>query len=353
MNAPVVAGQRPCLVKMAKKGETAFWCACGRSARQPYCDGSHKGTGIIPLRVTAQFDGEEALLCLCKGTRSPPYCDGSHNALGAYNIADAEAGTIDWSSAEAAPRSGGEFRRADLDGGCYVLTPDRAAGSLFGGWRMLAAIGRLDGADKLSQWLLQPSENTTSPITFGAAEVVLFVVEGDVTIDIAGRRFEAPRYSAITVKPHECFSILAHGAPPVLAATVCPPESPQLCDQPAAFDDNFPNRLGREEPAARESMGERFYQVLTSAERGANEVTQFIGTIPQSRSAPHRHLYEETLYILSGEGFMWTETRRAPVKPGDIIYLPRKQLHSLECASAGGMRLAGSFFPAGSPAINY
>lgn len=353
MSTPIIAGKKPRLVKMAKEGEIFLWCACGRSAHQPYCDGSHKGTGIIPVRITAKFDGEEALLCLCKKTKSPPYCDGSHNALGAHYGADAEDGAIDWSGAEIAHRSDGDFGRANLDGGCYVLTPDITAGSLFGGWRMLATIGRRDGADKLSQWLLQPSENTTSPISFGAAEVVLFVAAGDVTIEVSGRRFEAPQHSAITVKPRECFSIFAGGGPSVLTAAVCPPEPPKLCYQSAAFDGDFPDRAGREEPMARESMGERFYQVLTSAERGANEVTQFIGMIPQSRSAPHRHLYEETLYILSGEGFMWTETRRAPVKPGDIIYLPRKQLHSLECASAGGMRLAGSFFPAGSPAINY
>ncbi len=103
----------------------------------------------------------------------------------------------------------------------------------------------------------------------------------------------------------------------------------------------------------RKEMGDKFYQVLTSAEKGAELVTVFIGAIPLSRAAAHRHLYEETLIVLSGEGVMWTETRKALVKPGDIIYLPRTQLHSLECTAPGGMTLAGSFFPAGSPAINY
>ena len=57
--------------------------------------------------------------------------------------------------------------------------------------------------------------------------------------------------------------------------------------------------------------------------------------------------------ILSGEGFMWTEGKRAAVRPGDIIFLPRKQIHSLECTAADGMRLMGAFYPSGSPAVNY
>jgi CDGSH-type Zn-finger protein/mannose-6-phosphate isomerase-like protein (cupin superfamily) len=352
MNAPVVAGKKPRLVRLAKKGDVLLWCACGRSANQPYCDGSHKGTGFVPLRVTTKSDGEEALFCLCKQTRSPPYCDGSHNALGARYSADAGVDAIDWSNAETVARGGGELGYAYLDGGCFVLTPEPHSETETGGWRMLATIGKRDGADMLSQWLLKPCESPL-PISFGAAEVVLFVVEGDATIEISGKRFETPLHSALAVRPGETLSVHSGVNTSTLVATVCPPEPPQFDGSRTPFDQNFPDRTGRENVSAREAMGERFYQVLTSAERGSSKITQFIGMIPKSRSAPHRHLYEETLYILSGEGFMWTESRRAPVKQGDIIYLPRKQLHSLECTTPAGMRLAGSFYPAGSPAINY
>ena len=73
----------------------------------------------------------------------------------------------------------------------------------------------------------------------------------------------------------------------------------------------------------------------------------------QSKAAPHRHLYEEALVILAGHGTMWTETRRAPVRSGDLIFLPARQEHSLECESAEGLVLAGHFYPAGEPNINY
>ena len=353
MNDAIVAGKKPHLITMEKKGDALMWCACGRSARQPYCDGSHKGTAFSPVRVIASRDNEEALLCLCKKTKTPPYCDGSHNGLGAQYGAEADDRSIDWPRAETASRSDGKFGRARLDGGCYVLTPDLERNARLDDWRILATIGRSDGADKLSQWLLLPSGEKTNSIGFGAAETILFVADGDVEIDISGAAFGAPRYSAIAVRPGESFSIRSGGAGARLIATVCPPEPVNRQDRPTPFENRYPSRIASVDESARQSMGDRFFQVLSSPDRGSSEITQFIGMIPRSRSAPHRHLYEETLYVLSGEGFMWTETRRAPVAPGDIIYLPRKQLHSLECVSPAGMLLAGSFYPAGSPAINY
>ncbi len=76
---PIVAAKKPVSVDL-KKGETYYWCRCGRSQDQPFCDGSHKGTGITPLEFTAESDGE-AWLCQCKGTSDKPFCDGTHNKL--------------------------------------------------------------------------------------------------------------------------------------------------------------------------------------------------------------------------------------------------------------------------------
>jgi glutamate synthase domain-containing protein 2/CDGSH-type Zn-finger protein len=76
MSNPIAADNNPAKVTL-DKGKAYYWCACGRSKTQPFCDGSHRGTGITPLPFTADENGE-ATLCQCKGTRNRPYCDGSH-----------------------------------------------------------------------------------------------------------------------------------------------------------------------------------------------------------------------------------------------------------------------------------
>lgn len=71
------AGDAPARVSL-KEGETYCWCACGRSSTQPFCDGSHQGTGLDPTVFVAR-KSETVALCTCKQTGSAPLCDGSHN----------------------------------------------------------------------------------------------------------------------------------------------------------------------------------------------------------------------------------------------------------------------------------
>ncbi len=63
-----------------EEGKTYYWCSCGRSAKQPLCDGSHQGTSFAPLPYTADKTGT-AYLCGCKKTANQPQCDGSHKNL--------------------------------------------------------------------------------------------------------------------------------------------------------------------------------------------------------------------------------------------------------------------------------
>lgn len=75
----VIAQKAPHAVDVAQ-GKTYHWCACGRSKNQPFCDGSHQGTGFQPVAFTAEKSGT-AYLCGCKRTANRPFCDGSHNSL--------------------------------------------------------------------------------------------------------------------------------------------------------------------------------------------------------------------------------------------------------------------------------
>jgi CDGSH iron-sulfur domain-containing protein 3 len=79
MDAPIPAQKAPYGVEV-EAGKRYFWCACGRSKDQPFCDGSHKGTGLVPLMYTAEKTGQ-VWFCGCKATTKSPLCDGTHNRI--------------------------------------------------------------------------------------------------------------------------------------------------------------------------------------------------------------------------------------------------------------------------------
>ncbi len=76
---PEIPRTTPCSV-LVEAGKNYFWCACGRSQSQPFCDGSHKGTGFTPIKYVAEKK-EWVWFCGCKQTGTAPLCDGSHKAL--------------------------------------------------------------------------------------------------------------------------------------------------------------------------------------------------------------------------------------------------------------------------------
>jgi CDGSH-type Zn-finger protein len=75
----VVAQKGPYQVDL-EAGKPYFFCTCGRSKKQPFCDGSHKPTSFQPLRFVAEQSGTFNL-CGCKATDDAPFCDGSHNVI--------------------------------------------------------------------------------------------------------------------------------------------------------------------------------------------------------------------------------------------------------------------------------
>ena len=77
MSEPTNAQNGPYTVDV-EKGKTYYWCSCGKSQTQPYCDGSHQGTEFQPVAFTAEKT-ETAYLCGCKKTANSPLCDGSHS----------------------------------------------------------------------------------------------------------------------------------------------------------------------------------------------------------------------------------------------------------------------------------
>ncbi len=74
-----IAAKAPIAVDV-EAGKNYFWCSCGKSAKQPFCDGSHKDTEFSPVKWTADEDGKK-FFCACKQTDGQPFCDGAHKDL--------------------------------------------------------------------------------------------------------------------------------------------------------------------------------------------------------------------------------------------------------------------------------
>ena len=79
MSEPVIAQKAPFPIEV-EAGKAYFWCSCGKSSKQPFCDGSHKGSDFAPVKYEAQANGK-VFFCGCKVSAKSPLCDGSHKAL--------------------------------------------------------------------------------------------------------------------------------------------------------------------------------------------------------------------------------------------------------------------------------
>jgi len=78
ISEPVIAAKEPAVLEL--EAGTYYWCACGKSANQPFCDGSHEGSDFTP-KVFEISEKQSIALCQCKHSKNPPFCDGSHAEL--------------------------------------------------------------------------------------------------------------------------------------------------------------------------------------------------------------------------------------------------------------------------------
>jgi CDGSH-type Zn-finger protein len=78
MSEPVIADKKPAVLEL--EAGTYWWCKCGKSKNQPFCDGSHAGTDFSPMELKLD-EKTRVKLCQCKHTAEAPYCDGAHRDL--------------------------------------------------------------------------------------------------------------------------------------------------------------------------------------------------------------------------------------------------------------------------------
>ena len=350
MDNPVVARPKPCLVNV-KAGKTYFWCSCGRSSKQPFCDGSHKGTDFSPMKFTATQD-DELLFCGCKHTRNGPFCDGAHTNLPGGSPLDDPLSPENRDIPVVTERDGA---RALLNGTCYVFSSDLAAMQTRGSLRYCYMVSAEMGSLYQTQLLMEATDVPSPVFALGTRDVILFIGAGAGTVTISGEAFAVKATDGVYIRPSEAIQLSASAGQTLKVFVLACPlgEISWLDDMPANFEAQYPQRVVSVDPDQRTEMGPRYFQILVDKRIGSNVITQFIGHIPPSKAASHRHLYEEAIIVLNGEGYMWTEDKKARVRAGDVIFLPRKQLHSLEATSTDGIDVVGVICPGDNPSINY
>jgi CDGSH-type Zn-finger protein/mannose-6-phosphate isomerase-like protein (cupin superfamily) len=352
VKTPPVIAHRKGFYHEVKAGKRYLWCSCGRSKSQPFCDGSHAGTEFLPIAFKAERD-EDVIFCGCKQTGTGPFCDGAHSNLPGGYLTDDPDSPANQQVATVHPNLG---PIVPLDGQCYVFSTARATLNPRGAMRYCQVVTPSLGALFQSQFYAKVAAGSSPVIAADGRHTVLFVVAGEGEIEISGRRFDVGPLTGIYIQPHEAYRIHSRGAAPIQLFISQGPGAEDLVwltEMPSNFESQHPHRIASIDPSQRHKMAERYYQMLINREHGSTVVTQFIGNIPLSKAEPHRHLYEEALIFLNGQGVVWTERTKAEVVAGDVLFLPRKQLHSVQCTMPGGFDIVGVIYPGDNPSINY
>lgn len=351
-NEKARVAQRKGFYYEVKAGQRYLWCRCGRSANQPFCDGSHEGTSFRPLLFRAERDAE-VIFCGCKQSGTKPFCDGTHNNLPGAYVEDDPENEI---NRAVEPVRHGDGPKVALDGACCVFSTRRAKLNTHGALAYCPVIGPADGAAFQSQFYAEIGTGLSPIVSAGGRHMILFMVEGHGELEISGRPFGFGARTGAYIRPAESFRLRNPGLKVMKLFIWGSPAAADLLHLdpvPGTFDDRFPDRLAEIDPAQRHRMAERFFQILINRDHGSTNITQFIGNIPRSKAEPHRHLYEEVLIILRGEGVVWTEHTKTGICAGDVLFLPRKQVHSVQCTVDGGLDVVGVICPGDNPSISY
>ena len=308
-------------------GRTCLWCGCGRSRSQPYCDGSHQGTGFRPVRYTAAERGEEVLFCGCKHTKTPPFCDGSHNDLLADYPEDDPGSEANRAIPEAGPRNG----RPDHPQRRLLRLLDRTRAEDRAGRAPLLHRHRTGSSDR---------STSRSSISRPATATRRWSPSGSATWSCSspGARPRSPSRGGRSPRR----STPGSTSPPGRRSA-----SPE---RPAAPSRSWRRRVRarahpngsiecrttstrptrsvslRLDPSQRQGMANRYFQMLVDRVGGLDGGHPVHRPHPALEGrAPPRHLYEEALIILTGAGCNVDREPQGPPGRGGGRRLPAAQ----------------------------
>jgi mannose-6-phosphate isomerase-like protein (cupin superfamily) len=223
--------------------------------------------------------------------------------------------------------------------------------------RYRVPVSRAMGAREIAQTISAYAQGRSSARRNPMSEEVLYVVRGSGACYIDGYRYPLEAGTGVYIPPGSTYRLENGDVTALEIVSVrCPEDDSGEAGAEAAPrepPDTKPLRTVRERDQKSIQTGDRTFRLLINQETGASRVTQFVGVIPPGRAPMHHHTYEEAIYILEGEGRVWTEGGVAQFGAGASIYLPRGVSHSLENTGSTNIRLLGVFHPSGSPAARY
>ena len=201
-----------------------------------------------------------------------------------------------------------------------------------------------NGCEHLEQRLIRFSPGRSRNRSLEGRQEVLFVVSGQGELELDGTRHVLEPNTGVFIASGETYAVDNPGPEGLLVISVLAPQdrigapaerkvTVRLADQP-------------ELPASTE----RTFHYLVNEYVGCLDVTQFLGIVQPSKAPFHSHSYDEVGYVLAGEGFAHVGGRTAPLRAGSCFHLPPDEVHCIENAGSGPMRILAVFHPSGSPA---
>jgi mannose-6-phosphate isomerase-like protein (cupin superfamily) len=201
-----------------------------------------------------------------------------------------------------------------------------------------------NGCEHLEQRLIRFAPGRSRDRTLAGRLEVLFVVSGQADLELDGQRHALAPNTGVFIASGETYAVDNPGPEELLVVSVLAPEDgvgdPDLRRVTVRLD---------EQPELPASV-ERTFHYLVNEEVGCLDVTQFLGIVQPSKAPFHSHSYDEVGYVLEGEGFAHVGGRTAPLRAGSCFHLPPDEVHCIENAGSGPMRILAVFHPSGSPA---
>jgi len=224
-----------------------------------------------------------------------------------------------------------------LEGGCRVSTMREGTPQVDGSLKIWNHIDPQTGAKAISLRILEFGPGPSPDLRNKDVDEVLFALD-QCRVLIDDVTHEVEPQSGVFIRARQTFRVENRSTKSLFVVS----------SQTPSKGGEIPKPIVKLADQRAMPTGDRWYRVLIDS-----EVTQFVGSIPPGRAPDHFHEYEEVLFILRGEGRMWTEAKSTQISYGSCVYLPRRQVHCVENTGTGELRLLGVFYPAGSPAVRY